>query len=422
MLGFLKRRRDEIENLRKEIAEIKNAAPLSSGIVGSSLYDVLTTSTSHAGQAVTEQTAMKVSAVYACVRLIAGAIASLPLPIYQRTADGRERADHALWWLLNEQPTPAMSAAVFWEYLVSSVLLSGDGFSLIKRASPMSPNIIGFEALHPSRVTVTQEDGRLVYLVWDGKKAKPYDQDDMLHFPGVGFDGTRSVSPIRYAAKQGIGLAMAAEEWSARFFSNGARPDIAIEIPGNLTEDQAKVMRQTWHDRYGGASNSHLPAVLTGGVKVHELTMNAEDAALIATRQFQIIDIARVYGVPPHMIGETEKSTSWGSGIEQMGIGFVQYTLRPHLTRMEQELNRKCFRTARHFAEFNVDGLMEGDSKAQAEYFAKALGGPGSQGWMSVNEVRRLKNMKPMDGYDKIPRAGAKSEAPNEPNAQAASG
>ncbi len=427
MLEFLKRwqlsNRLAVVKMERELAGIQANYPLSSGYRGSELYEMLTTGTaSYAGPAVNERTAMSVGAVYACVRLIAGAIASLPLPVYERTADGRKRVDHEFWWLLNEQPNATMSAAVFWEYLIQSILLSGDAFAIIRHPRESDPRITGFEPVHPARIQVQRSEGRLKYTVFDDNgSTKGFDQDDILHVPGIGFDGLRSMSPIRHAGKQAVGLALAAEEHSARVFSNGARPDIAIEVPGALKEEQIELLRNTWDDRFGGASKSHRPAVLTGGVKVHEISMNAEDAALIATRQFQVIDIARLYGVPPFMIAETEKTTSWGSGVEHMGIGFVKYTLRPHLARIEQELRRKLFRekNEKYFAEFNVDGLMEGDSKAQAEYFGKALGGPGAQGWMTVNEVRRLKNMPPLDDYNTIPRAGAANDGETHaPNSQ----
>ncbi len=420
MLNFLKRwglsNRLAVAKMEREIAGIQANMPLSSGYRGSELYELLTAgSASYAGPAVNERTAMSVGAVFACVRLIAGAIASLPLPVYERTDAGRQRVEgHDYWWFLNEQPNVTMSAAAFWEYLIQSNLLSGDSFAIIRHPSRSDPRIVGFDPVHPARIQVDRKEGRLKYVVFDDNGAATgYDQDDILHVPGIGFDGLRSMSPIRHAGKQAVGLALAAEEHSARVFSNGARPDFAIEVPGVLKEDQIELMRSTWGDRFGGAPNSHKPVVLTGGVKLHEVSMNAEDAALIATRQFQVIDIARIYGVPPFMIAETEKTTSWGSGVESMGIGFVKYTLRPHLTRIEQELNRKLFRTSRHYFEFNVDGLMEGDAKTQAEYFGKALGGPGAQGWMTVNEVRRLKNMPPLTDYDNIPRAGAANNGDN---------
>lgn len=414
MLGFVKRMRlaSELKELRmaKEIADlrssgIQNSTPLSAITQGTSLYDMLTNGVSHAGPVINEQTAMSVGAVYACVRLISGAIAGMPLPIYQSNKDGRDKIEHEYSQLLNRQPILTMSSAVFWEYVGYSMLLQGDAFAIIRRRGEVA---IGFEPVHPLRVAVKNNDGRLAYTVFGvDSGGVTYDQDDILHFPGVGFDGLRSMSPIRYAAKQAIGIALAADEYSGRFFSNGARPDIVLEVPGTITQEQADVIRKSWVDRFGGVSNSHAPAIGAGGMKVHEITINAEDAQLIATRQFQVTDIARIYGVPPHMIGETEKSTSWGSGIEQMGIGFVKYTLRPHLNRIEQELNRKLFRNPKTFVEFNVNGLIEGDSKAEAEYFGKALGGPGTQGWMSVNEVRRLKNLKPADGYDQVTRAAS---------------
>lgn len=398
----------QLQDMRQTAGVQNSGMPLSGARRGSELYELLTGGTpGSAGVVVNERTAMCVSAVYACVRLIAGAIGSLPLPVYQRTNTGRERADHDLWWLLNEQPTPLMSATAFWEYIITSKLLYGDAFARIVR-QPGTGLITGFYPIHPDRVAVTQDGGLLYYTVLESDgTTKGYGQDKILHFPGVGFDGLRSLSPIRYAARQAVGIALAADEFSARFFSNGARPDIILEIPGVLTAEQVDLIRRTWVERYAGVDKSHLPGVASGGLKVHPLTINAEEAQLIATRQFQIGDIARVYGVPPWMIGETDKQSSWGTGVEQTGIGFVKYTLTPHLTGIEQEINRKCFGIARYFVEFNRDGLMEGDAKSQSEYFGKALGGPGAQGWLSVNEVRRLKNLPPLDGYDNIPHAGS---------------
>lgn len=396
---------------------IQDSWPLSSGTHGSELYEMLTGGTSGAGVVVNERTAMTVSAVYACVRLIACTIATLPCTQYRRTDSGRARVETTLSRLLNFETNAAMSASVFWEYWVTSMLLGGDGFAQIMRAPDRAINsgdVIALEPVHWGRIDVWRMDGRIKYTVRGSEKQYVVDQDDMLHLSGVGFDGLRSLSPLRHAARQAIGIALAADEYSARFFSNGARPDVALEIPGTLTEDQITLLRQKWTDRYGGLDNSRAPAILAGGMKIHELTLNAEDAQLIATRQFQIADIARVFGVPPWMVGETEKQTSWGAGIEQTGIGFLKYTLGPHLTRMEQEINRKLLRDGRSFVEFNRDGLMEGDSKAQAEYFGKALGGPGAQGWMSVNEVRRLKNMQPQSGdaYDRVRLAEKSTTAP----------
>lgn len=384
---------------------------ISTGTYDSELYQWLTGGQAAAGIAVNERTAMCVGAVYASVSLIAGAIASLPLHIYQRTEIGRDRVDVTrntlaanLWWMLNEQPCTAYAAAVFWEYMLWAELLHGDAFAWIERNGPQPEAL---HALHPDCVQVNrlQEIDQLVYTFPDVRTGTLHTvtQDDMLHIPGIGFDGRRGMSRLRYAGKTSIGIALAADEYQARFFTNGARPDFALTMDGKLDPEQVKILRDTWMQRYGGPRNAHLPAVLTGGLKVEPLNMTAEDAQLIATRQFQVIDIARIFGVPPHMIGESEKTSSWGSGVEAMSINFVKYTLQRHLTKIEQEINRKLFpRTTRWFAEFSVDGLQRGDSAARSTFYKNALGGAGSPGYMTPNEIRRMENLPPIDGGDQL--------------------
>lgn len=391
----------------REAARIQNAGgnvyPSSSGTSGSQLYEWLTAgSGSNAGPAVTERTAMGIGAVYACVGLIGGAIASLPLPIYKRTESGRQRVDHDIWWLLNEQPCACMSAAVMWEYLIWSLLLHGDAFAVIKRASRLSPIIAEIEPVHPQSVTVQEVNERLVYTIINCDETLVLDQDDMLHIPGLGFDGARGLSPLRYAARQTFGLALAAEEYSARFFSNGARPDYVITTETKMDADQQKLFRESWMARYSGTKNAHIPAILSGGnADVKALNLSPEEAQLMATRNFQATDIARIFGVPPHMIGITDKSTSWGSGIEQQSIGFVKYTLQRHLVKIEQEINRKVFRRSLQlFAEFNTAGLERGDTKARNESYRIAAGRAGEPGWMTINEIRKLENLPPIDGGD----------------------
>jgi HK97 family phage portal protein len=364
------------------------------------LYELLSGVPSAAGFAVTEASALRVTAVYACVRLIAGAIASLPLATYRRQKNGRTRERTDLWWLLNEEPCTAVSAAVFWEYLVAQLLLCGDALAEIERGRG---GVI--RALHPldSRsVSIRRIEGRLRYDfyrdgVWLGR-----DQDDILHIPGFGFDGLRGLSVIRHAARDAIGLALAAEAFSSRFFASGAHADVALTVPGKMSPEQIDNLRRIWAQKYGGAHNASLPIVLTEGTNLKEVTISAQDSQLIEARRFQVADIARAFGVPPHMVGETDKATSWGSGIEQQGIGFVQYTLAPHLNRIEQEINRKCFSTEDFFVEFNVEGLLRGDSKSRAEYYTRALGGTQNPAWMTANEVRRLENLPDMEGGDTL--------------------
>jgi HK97 family phage portal protein len=359
---------------------------------------------SYAGPPVTADTAMRSAAVYACIRLISGSIASLPLPVYRR-ASGREheRVDHLVARLLNDQPNAAMTAAVFWKYMVSAELLCGDQIAIIGRTA--GGDVVDLVPVDPRAVTIERKDGRLRYYV-AGPDGEYFglDQDDVLHVPGEGFNlrTCRGMSVISYAAKQAIGLALATEEYSARFFSNGARPDVVLKYPNRIVADEIKRLREYWLNKHQGLANSHMPAVLTEGGDVVELTMSAEDSQLIQARQFQVIDIARAFGVPPIMIGESEKTSSWGTGVEQVVLAFVKFTLRNHLTKIEQEVNRKLFRSGRFFAEFNIEGLLRGDSKSRSEFIRGAIGGSQGPGYMTINEARRLENLPPIEGGDRL--------------------
>jgi HK97 family phage portal protein len=348
---------------------------------------------------------MRVSAVYACVALIGGAISTLPMQVYKRTKEGRESVDHDYWWLLNEQPNPEISAAVFWEYLVSSRLFYGDCFAEIKRPSFGSSRATSIIPHHPLRVNPFRNtDGRLFYRVTP--LAGPdyvLDPADMIHVPSLGFDGLRSPSPITYAARQAVGTSLAANEYNARFFSNGARPDFALKAPGSLSQDQAQMIRATWGERHAGVANSHLPAVLTGGMEIQQLSLSAQDSQILATSQFQIEEIARVLGVPPHLIGHTDKTTSWGSGVENMGRGFVKFTLKRDLVKFEQEFNRKLWPSReRYFVEFDLADIERGDLKSENEAFRIALGRAGEPGWLTQNEVRKAKLLPPKTGGDEL--------------------
>ena len=354
-----------------------------------------------AGVAVTDESAMRVSAVYACVRLIGGAIASLPLPVYRRTATGRDRIDTPLEWLLNVEPTAAWSAASMWEWVIKCQTLRGDAFVQVLR--DRTGAVAGLLPLPPSAVRIEATNGRLRYYVQPPTGA-PYglDQDDMLHFCGFGFDGMRSISVIAYAAHQAVGVALAADEFSARFYSNGGMPGFVFETEGKMDLAQQQLLKESFAQAVAGTKNAFRPFVTTQGVKLREITISPEDSQLLEARKFQVIDIARAFGIPPHMIGETEKTSSWGTGIEQMSLGFVKYTLQPYLTRIEQEVNRKLFRSPKTFCEFNLDGLLRGDSKAEADYLRQAIGGSQGMGWMTVNEARRIKNLPPVDGGDEL--------------------
>jgi HK97 family phage portal protein len=399
----------------RSAAKVQAAVPISDITPGSEMYDIMTGGLrSVAGQHVTERSAMSVAAVYACVGLIGGAIASMPFHLFRRSDNGRDRYDSDLWWLFNESPFDGWTAASAWHFSAQSVALRGDGFWQIHRASPFTNNIIGFEPLLPALVDKgVREKPTDPYPVTDRATGavRYVDPVDMLHFPGIGFDGLRSLTPIAAALRPAASIAMAADQYAGAFFANGARPDFAVTVQGNLSKEQRDTLRETWAARHSGAGNAHLPAVLSGGMDVKQLTMSAEDAQLLSTRKHQVEDVARIFGVPPHMIGYTEKTSSWGSGVEQMSIGFVRYTVGRYLDAMAQEINRKVWpRNRQVFGEFNRDSLLEGDTGAQSTYFSKALGGPGTQGWMTVNEVRKLKNLPPIDGGEKLVQAGTPAQ------------
>lgn len=355
--------------------------------------------------AVTEKTILSVSAAYACVNLIAGAISALPVRLYRegRNGDREEIIGDPLWWLFNEQFLPRWSASNAWEYIGMSLLLHGDAFAAIRRNK--NGLILGFEPAHPNRVQVvaTKDRLRLLYqVVWDDGTVEVIEQDDMIHVAGFGFNGFRSVSPLSYVLGTSAGVALATQEFAGRFFTNSARPDIVLTTDQVVTKEEADAIKARWAENYQGYANSHRPAVLGKGFKAEPLTMTAEDAQLLATRQFQIEEIARAFGVPPFMIGHVEKTTSWGSGVESMGKAFVRFTLRQHLKKIETELNRKCFRNAGKRVEFDTFDLESADMKTLFESFRIAVGRAGEPGFMTTDEVRDKLRLKRTPGGNEL--------------------
>lgn len=363
-------------------------------------------STTASGVSVDEATAMKVTTVYGCVSLIAGTISTLPLPIYERVGDTRQRVDHDYWWMLNEQANTDITTCTAFEFLVMSRLLYGDGFAQLLRASPNSNRFIGWKPLHPNRVhPFRSTDGRLLYRITPefGQAQYVVEPSDMLHVPSLGFNGLRSPSPITYNAREAVGTALAAEEFTSRFFSQGATFDIALKTAGKLNPEQAEALRTSYLARNGGNRNNRIPLVLAGGLEVEKLSITPADAALLPSRMFTVEELCRVFGVPPFMVGHTDKVSSWGTGVEQMGIGFVKYTLRRHLTPIEQEINRKLWPSrARYFVEYNTSALERGDYKTRMEGYRIGMGRAGERGWLAPNEIRKFENMAPVDGGDEL--------------------
>lgn len=381
------------------------------------------------GQYVTDQTAMLVSTVYACLTRLAGAIMQLPIEQY-RLDDQNQRSEvprNPLWWQLNESPQAAWTAASWKEWIIRCVALRGDQHTEILRVrgGQRAGAIAGFYVHHPDNVSPrtlqTTAGPRLVYDITDPVTGRAYtvDQDDMLHFAGFGFNGERSLSMIQTAARNGIGNSLAAADYTGRSIGDGAMPQIAISYGDKkLTPEQKQALRDSWVATYGGGTGRKLPLVLTEGADAKTLSISPVDMQLLESRRFEREDICQAMGVPPILIGENEKTSSWGTGIEQITIGFVKYTIKAHTTRWGEELNRKLYRRAGTFCEFDLDELLAGDSKAQADYFKAALGGPGAgPGWLSVNEVRRSKNQPPVQGGDKpfVPTNGTQGSSHADP-------
>lgn len=375
--------------------------PLSSGTQGTELYEILTGgAVGAAGPAVTERTAMMVSAWYAGLQLISGSVLQLPCHIYERNSSGnRQKADHDYRWLLNESPNPRMSAGVMWQYVMVALKAHGDAFAELK--IDRRGRVASIEPLHPNGVEVEAAEvgGPLSYLVYDGVGSgwRRVDADRMIHVPGLGFDGKRGMSVLKYAAREALATALAAQNYSSRYFSNGARPDMALKTPEWLTKEQQAEILEAW-SRMHGYGREHRPAILQGGLDIKELANTAEAAQLLGARGYQVEDVARFLGVPAFMLGHTEKQTSWGTGAAEQGVNYVKYTLNPDLVKVQQELNRKLFpRSERYFCEFLTAGLERGDLKGRNESYRAALGGSNGPGYMTPNEVRRLENLAPLD-------------------------
>jgi phage portal protein, HK97 family len=355
---------------------------------------------STSGKPVNEHTAMQMTAVYSCVRILAEAVAGLPLHLYKYTdSGGKEKAlSHPLYFLLHDEPNPEMSSFVFRETMMTHLLLWGNAYAQIIRNG--KGEVIALYPLMPNRMSVDRDSsGNLYYSYTRYSDDAPtmngvtvtLRPTDVLHIPGLGFDGLVGYSPIAMA-KNAIGMAIACEEYGAKFFANGAAPGGVLEHPGTIKDPQK--VRESWNAAYQGSSNSHRVAVLEEGMKYQPIGISPEQAQFLETRKFQINEIARIFRVPPHMVGDLEKSSF--SNIEQQSLEFVKYTLDPWVIRWEQAISRALLRSdekKQYFSKFNVDGLLRGDYVSRMSGYATAR----QNGWMSANDIRELENL------DRIP-------------------
>ena len=340
------------------------------------------------GRAVNERTAMQTSAVYACVRILSESVAGLPLHVYRQNEGSKERAaNHSLQRLLHDEPNPEMTSFVFRETLMAHLLLWGNAYAQIIRDGRGYP--IALYPLLPDRMSVGRNpNGELLYTYQSEKGQVKLRRENVLHIPGLGFDGLIGYSPIAMA-KNAIGLALATEDYGSAFFANGANPGGVLEHPGVIKPEQADRLRESWQSQFGGA-NAHKVAVLEEGLKFHQMSIPPEQAQFLETRKFQINEIARIFRVPPHMVGDLEKSSF--SNIEQQSLEFVKYTLDPWVIRWEQTLQQALIlpgEKATVFIRFNLDGLLRGDYQNRMQGYSVGI----QNGFYSVNDVRGLEDL-----------------------------
>ena len=354
---------------------------------------------SAAGKLVNERSAMQMTAVYACVRILSEAVAGLPLHLYRNNGNGgKEKAvDHSLYPLLHDEPNPEMSSFVFRETLMTHLLLWGNAYSQIIRNG--KGEVMALYPLMPNKMTVDRDEDGHLYYAYQRSSDEAIPQSglvilsprDVLHIPGLGFDGLVGYSPIAMA-KNAIGLAIAAEEYGSKFYANGAAPSGVLEHPNTL-KDPSRI-RDSWNSAFGGSANAGKVAILEEGLKYTPISINPSEAQFLETRKFQIDEIARIFRVPPHMVGDLERSTF--SNIENMSREFVVYTLNPWLERWEASIHRSLFSEGEkreYFVKFNVDGLLRGDYSSRMQGYSVGI----QNGFMCPNDCRSL------EGLDLIP-------------------
>ena len=344
------------------------------------------------GKNVTEETAIQISTVYACVRVLAETIASLPLNVYESDGKGGSRIaeNHPLEYLLHDAPNEEMTSFIWREQMMTQILLRGNSYSQIVRNGKTA--IMSIYPLLSSNMTVDRDDsGALTYKYqMADENTITLSPAEVLHIPGMGFDGIMGYSPIALM-KTTLGLTLAAEEYGSKVFGNGATPAGVLTHPNRLKDPEK--LRNAWNAAYGGSANAGKIDILEAGMKFERISMQNSEAQFLETRKFQVSEICRIYRVPPHMVGDLEHATF--SNIEHQSISFAVHTIRPWLVRIEQSMNKALFsknERGKYFVKFNMDGLMRGDYKSRMEGYAIAR----QNGWMSADDIRGLENLNPI--------------------------
>lgn len=361
-----------------------------------------------AGVSVTPESAMRSTTVWRCVTLIAGRLMSAPLCVYERTGGAPIRLpDHELLRFLQIEPNPFMSGPEYVELQTMGILLRGNGYGLIRQAR--NGVLTGVDYYHPGRVMPYWSGSSIWYRFTnlDGS-TEEHHSSEVLHFkgPGLSWDGLKALSPIQHHA-QAIGIGLASRDYTARQFETGLLTNDYFSFEEAITPEQRAAFKEYLRSRAAGLNGAHNPLLLEKGGEWKRLGVTAKDAQLLELLQYTSIDIARLFGVPPHLVGEVDKSSNWGTGIEQQNIGLDSFTLLPHRERISGELTRKFFpvigrQVSKYYIDFDPEAQLRGDMKARGEFARTALGGNQLPGFMSRDEVRRSFGLPPIEGGDEV--------------------
>lgn len=359
-----------------------------------------TASATESGEIVTATSALALSAYWACCNLISGTISSLPLQVYRTGPDGTSAVDkeHPLYPILHDSPNQDQTVVDFLDGLSMSLETYGNGYA---RKVPGATNkLVALQHIKPEQMTVRRlPTGQIEYRWSENGQSFVGSGDEVLHIRGPGGDPLGGLSTLSFA-RQSLGLAQAAERSAAGMFRNGLRPSGILRFKEWLTPEQRKIAHDAMQEKYLGAVNAGRPFIAEGGVEYEQLTISPEDAQMLETRQFSVAEICRFFGVPPVMIGHADNGAGWPSSVEAQMQIFYQITLRRRLVRIEKALCKQLLtpqdRARGIKIEFNIEGLLRGDSAGRAAFYATGL----NAGYLTINEVRRLENLPRVEGGD----------------------
>lgn len=378
----------EARSVRNAVEAENPALPLTD----TRLIDYLGIQSTKAGKDVNEITALGSSGVWRAVQISSNVPAALPLHAFREEGEKRIRATGRPAALLDD-PHPDMTPFEFWQTVFVHRRLWGNAY--VRKLRNQLGVLAEMWTIHPGRVKVGRESeaGRKVYVIDGGKEV--LSDNEILHLPGMGYDGICGVSPVR-AARESIGLGLAAEEFGARLFGSGSLASGILQTEQRLTQRQADALSKRWKDKQTGLESAHGTVVLDKGAKFHQLTIPPGDAQFLESRRFQVVEICRWFGIPPFLMFETEKSTSWGTGLEQQALGWVKFDLQPELVAIEQRLTKHVLRPSAVYARYGLEGLLRGDSAARANFYRSMW----NIGALSTNEIRAYEELEAVEGGD----------------------